>query len=76
MIRVLLSALLGLQLRLSYLVTPRPEIWYRARSIHPALSQKGLVVHHGFTHVKSSPCLLHMSVAQEQAETAFTDGRL
>jgi hypothetical protein len=30
MIRVLLSALLGLQLRLSYLVTPRPEIWYRA----------------------------------------------
>jgi hypothetical protein len=31
MIRVLLSALLSLQLRLSSLVTRRPEIWDRAR---------------------------------------------
>ena len=30
MIRVLLSALFGLQLRLSYFVTRRPEIWDRA----------------------------------------------
>jgi hypothetical protein len=33
MIRVLLSALLGLQLRLSYLVIRRPEIWDRAHGI-------------------------------------------
>jgi hypothetical protein len=33
MIRVVLSALFGFQLRLSYFVTRRPEIWDRALCI-------------------------------------------
>jgi hypothetical protein len=72
MIRVLLSALLSLQLRLSSLVTRRPEIWDRAPFRSALDAKRAIADHLGMPLAKLAPdqlamlnALLHATLAKQ-----------